>query len=135
MELQKQQQEAAEKAAEKQHERMVEIQKLENEGNQEVAITRALGGLQSDNNNNGQTDAMENMLRLRIQQLNGDINNAAQKIAFEKEKHKDDMDLKRQEILSKESIAQKNLASSLVNQSKSDDKKLNKEIAKKQGVK
>lgn len=101
----------------------------------EVARIRALGGLQSDNNKNGSLDANENLNSyFKQQQLEEQSRYNSESLSLDKSKHKDTINLEREKLLSKEIIEQKKLAASLANGSKSDDKSLNKKIAKSQGV-
>ena len=133
MELQKQAEEAAKARQQLLHEQEVELQRIVNEGNEVTATIRALGGIQTDANADGSLDAMEN-LQSKISQLQGKISSATDRLAFDKQKHKDDTDLKNRELLSKQSIEQKKLATAIVNTNTTTDAKLSKQVAKKQGV-
>lgn len=132
------QQQAEEQAKQRQQdlfEHQEKLKMLENEGNENVATIRALGGLQSDNNKNGEIDALENLKSTILQKqkdmqysLNNDMLN------LKKQQHTDIMDYKNRQLSSKEIIEQKKLAASLANQTSKDDKELNKQIAKKQNI-
>ena len=108
---------------------------LDRESNERVAELRALGGLQSDNNINGQLDAKENIDALHnSQKIQNAQNNFNEKMNFDKQKHRDNLDLAKDQLSVKQLIEQKKLAVALANQQSKDDKKLNRKIAKDQGV-
>ena len=115
------------------HKQKMELQDSINQSNQQEALIRALGGIQTDNNSDGQIDAMQN-LQNKISQIQGQLNLNLQKLEFDKTKHEDQMNQKDKELLAKQSIEQKKLAVAIANSQKSDDKQLNKKIANKQGV-
>lgn len=133
-ELQTQAEEAQRAAEERLYEQETAIQGMRNESAETQAMIRALGGLQSDNNQDGQLDAMQN-LQNRLDQVQGKLTNAASKLSLDKVKHKDTMNMKERELLAKQSIEQKKLAAAIANSNKSDDKTTVRQIAKKQGVK
>ena len=133
MELQKQAEEAAKANQQLLHDQQVEIQNLINEKDKDVALIRALGSFQTDADKDGNLDAMQN-LQNRIGELQGKITSNSNKLNLDKKKHEDDLDFKNRELLSKQSIAQKELAVALVNQQSSDNAKMNSRVAKKQGV-
>lgn len=149
VEREKQQQEAykreqdAQKQAEdaalaKQREQQDFISK-ENQLNREsaelIATTRALGGLQSDNNKDGELDAYQNLQnQMKQMQINLNQQNTQSKLNFDVKKHNDEMGFKDKQLLAKNSIEQKKLAIALVNQNAKDDKALNRRVAKTQGV-
>ena len=109
---------------------------MKNESNEQVALIRSLGGIQTDNNKDGELDAFQN-LKLEIQNraLQLQNNMAESSLDFKRKQHDDLINLKKDELNNKMTIEQKKLAIALANQNKSDDKKLNREIAKTQGVK
>lgn len=108
---------------------------LDRQSNEKIAELHALGGLQSDNNADGQLDAKENIDALHTsQQIQNSQNNFDSKMAFDKQKHQDTISMQKDQLLTKQTIEQKKLAIALANQNSKDDKKLNKKIAKSQGV-
>ncbi len=133
MELQQQAEEAAKARQELLHQQEIELQQLINQKDENVATIRALGGINTDADADGELDAMQN-LQNRIGELQGRITSNAEKLAFDKKKHQDELDMKNKELLSKQAIAQKTLAVSIVNQQSADNAKLNAKVAKKQGV-
>ena len=68
------------------------------------------------------------------QQISNAQANFNEKLAFDKQKHKDNTNLAKDQLASKTAIEQKKLAVAIVNQNSKDDKKLNKKVAKSQGV-
>lgn len=135
---QAQQKQAEDAAIEKQREQQDFISS-ENQKNREsaeqIAITRALGGLQSDNNKDGSLDAYENLqAQMKQMQINLGQQNVQSKLQFDMKKHNDDMNYKDKDLLARNSIEQKKLAVALVNSNKSTDKKLSREVAKKQKI-
>lgn len=138
-----QQEQAAQEQAEKAARELKELElqhkssenQLDRESNESIAEIRALGGIQTDSNTNAVPDAQENLNYLlkknQIETANT-LNNS--RLDFDKKKHEDATSLKQQELLSKQIIEQKKLAIALVNQNSKEDKKLNKSIAKSQGV-
>ena len=136
---QQQMQQQAEEAATQRQRELFEhqenIQRMRDESQERQAMIRALGGLQSDNDKDGQLDAYEN-LQLHIQQMQNSIQNqmGQSTLDFKKKQHQDNMDYQNRALSVKESIEQKKLAAALANQNSKDDKALNKQIAKKQGV-
>ena len=138
-----QQEQAAQEQAEKAAKELKQMEfqhessenQLDRESNEAIAETRALGGMQTDNNANTVLDAQENLNYLlkksQVETANS-LNNS--RLDFDKKKHEDTISLKQQDILSKQIIKQKELAVALVNQNSKDDKKLNKTIAKSQGI-
>lgn len=133
MAQQKQAQEAAQKMQADLFAQQEKLKQMEIDAQHEDALTRALGGIQTDNNKDGQLDAMQN-LRDKISGMQNKISNNSGKLQLETKKHDDSMQFNREKLLSDQSIAQKELAIALANIQKSDDKALNKQIAKKQGV-
>ncbi len=108
---------------------------LDRQSNERIAELRALGGLQSDNNADGQLDAKENIDAIHAsKQIQNAQNNFNDKLAFDKQKHQDNINFQKDKMLNDQSIEQKKLAIALANQNSKDDKKLNKKIAKNQGV-
>jgi hypothetical protein len=102
---------------------------------EEVARIRALGGLQSDDNMDGQLDAKQNLDAIqKNQQMANTQVNFKEKLAFDKQKHRDTQNLSKEQLLAKTVIEQKKLAVAIANQQAADDKKLNRKIAKSQGV-
>lgn len=133
MAMQKAGEEAAKERERLIHEREVELQELRNESQETVATIRAMGGIQTDADKDGNLDAMEN-LKQRLSTLQNKTTSIQNKLAFDKERHTDDMNYKERKLLSDQSIKQKELAVALANGQKNDNKQLNKKIAKKQGV-
>lgn len=72
--------------------------------------------------------------QLKQQQINSTNSNNQTKLDFDKKVHQDNMNLKEREITLKAAIEQKKLAASLANQTSKDDKALNDQIAKNQGI-
>lgn len=108
---------------------------LDRQSQEEVARIRAMGGLQSDADMSGELDAKENLdAHQANQQMQNTQSNFREKLAFDKQKHRDNTNLSKEQLLAKSVIEQKKLAIALANQQKNDDKKLNRKIAKKQGV-
>ena len=136
MELQQQSIDAAKEQQAILFEQEQKIQQMKNESNEQVALIRSLGGIQTDNNKDGEIDAFQN-LKLEIQNraLQLQNNMAESSLDFKRKQHDDLINLKKDELNNKMTIEQKKLAIALANQNKSDDKKLNREIAKTQGVK
>ncbi len=127
-------QEKAIKEREKsQQDHETKLKEMELASEEQQSLIRALGGLQSDNNANGQIDAIEN-LRSQIAGLRNKLGNNTDKLNFEKQKHLDDISLKDRELLSKQIIEQKKLAQAIANQNKNDSKSLNEKIAKKNNI-
>ena len=132
------QKQAEEAAIAQQREQQAFIEK-ENELNrqsaEDIATTRALGGLQSDNDTNGQLDAYQN-LQAQMKQMQINLNNdhVEKKQLFDMKKHNDDVAFKDRQLLAKNSIEQKKLAVALANQQANDDKALNRKIAKDQKI-
>lgn len=126
-------------AAEKLQQELFAHQADENEkdriSNEEVARIRALGGLQSDINANNEIDSAENLgLEMKNRQIQNTQSNFNDKLNFDKQKHKDNTSLAQNALTAKTAIEQKKLAVALANQQANDDKKLNRKIAKSQGV-
>ena len=126
-------------AAAKLQQELFDHESRENEmdrvSNEEIARIRALGGMQTDSNTDGITDALDNLESIRKdRQLQNTQNNFNEKLNFDKQKHKDNTTLAQQQLTSKTAIEQKKLAIALANQQANDDKKLNRKIAKSQGV-
>lgn len=133
MALQKQTDEAAAALQKSIEAHETKLKQMDVDKDRDVAITRALGGLQSDNDADGNIDAMQNLQNV-IADLKSKTNVAGDKLDFEKQKHGDTMVQKDKELLVKQSMKQKELAVALVNQNAKDDKTLNRKVAKKQGV-
>jgi len=109
-----------------------ERDQLDRESEEKIAETRALGGIQTDADADGMLDAAENIRKdkqLRDTQVNFD-----KKLTFDEKKHNDTQSLAREQMLNKTAIEQKKLAAAIVNMNRQTDKKLSKQIAKKQGV-
>lgn len=114
---------------------LAEQNRLNRESNESIAETRALGGLQSDNDKNGELDAYQNLqAQMKQMQITNNNNNIEKKQLFDMKKHNDDAAFKDRQLLAKNSIEQKKLAIALSNQNKNDDKSLNKKIAKDQKI-
>lgn len=109
-----------------------ERDQLDRESAEKIAETRALGGIQTDANLDGTLDALENIRKDR--QIKDAQSNFDTKLAFDKQKHQDTQSLTKEQMLQKTAIEQKKLAVALVNINSKDDKKLNKKVAKSQGV-
>lgn len=109
-----------------------ERDQLDRESAEKIAETRALGGIQTDANADGILDAAESLRKDR--QLQNTQDNFTNKLAFDKKKHNDTQAFNRDALLTKKEIEQKKLAVAIVNQNAKDDKKLNKKVAKSQGV-
>lgn len=109
-----------------------ERDQLDRESEERIAELRALGGIQTDANADGVLDALENIRKDR--QLEMTQNNFKDKLDFDKQKHNDTKVFNRESLMAKTAIEQKKLAVALANQQKNDDKKLNRKIAKSQGV-
>lgn len=108
---------------------------LDRQSQEEIARIRAMGGLQSDADMDGTLDAKENIdLNMKNQQMQNTQGNFDKKLAFDKQKHRDTMNLSKEQLLAKSVAEQKKLAVALVNANKSTDKKLSKKVAKTQGV-
>lgn len=136
MELQQQSIDAAKENQLRIFEQEQKLQQMKNESNEQVALIRALGGVQTDNNKDGQIDAFQNLqLEIKNRALQLQNNMAESSLDFKKKQHEDLVNLKKDELNNKMTIEQKRLAVALANQNKYDDKPLNKEIAKKQGIK
>lgn len=129
--------------AEKERQNALELQRLliehessenelDRESQERIAEIRALGGIQTDVNTNGELDSLENMRKDR--QLANTQSNFKDKLEFDKQKHRDTMNLERSKDLTKKVIEQKKLAAAIVNMQKNDDKKLNRKVAKSQGI-
>jgi len=131
--------EKARQAAAELQRQMLEHESTEKEldrlSQEEVARIRALGGLQSDDNMDGQLDAKQNLDAIqKNQQMANTQVNFKEKLAFDKQKHRDTQNLSKEQLLAKTVIEQKKLAVAIANQQAADDKKLNRKIAKSQGV-
>ena len=108
---------------------------LDRESNERIAEIRALGGLQSDENMDGLSDARENLNALNsTTQIQNTQNNFDKKLDFDKQKHRDTQSFNKQALLVKAANEQKKLAIALVNANKATDKKLSKKVAKNQGI-
>lgn len=109
-----------------------ERDQLDRESAEKIAETRALGGIQTDADADGMLDAAESLRKDR--QLQNTQDNFTNKLSFDKKKHNDNQSFNRDALLTKKEIEQKKLAVAIVNQNAKDDKKLNKKVAKSQGV-
>ena len=132
-------QEQAEKAAKELKQMDLQHESSENQldrdSDKDIAEIRALGGMQTDSNANAVPDAQDNLnylLKKNQVETANSLNNS--RLDFDKKKHEDTTSLKQQELLSKQIIEQKKLAVALANAQKSDDKVLNRKIAKSQGI-
>ena len=109
-----------------------ERDQLNRESAEKISETKALGGIQTDANLDGTLDALENIRKNR--QIRDAQTNFDNKLSFDKQKHQDNQSLTKEQMLQKTAIEQKKLAIALVNINSKDDKKLNKKVAKSQGV-
>lgn len=133
MELEKERSENLKKHQELIHQQNKEIEEIRAKSDEQVAIIRAMGGIQTDANEDGMLDAFQN-LQNKIAELRGKVSSNTDKLALDRDKHQDLLSLKKEELRTKASIEHKKLGIALVNQNKNDDKSLNKQVAKKQGV-
>lgn len=109
--------------------------RLDRESNEYIAQIRALGGLQSDINADSQIDSLSNLESLRKdRQMSNQQTQFNQKLKLDTKKHDDNHSLALQESTNKLAMKQKELAVALANGQARDDKKLNRKIAKKQGI-
>jgi len=108
---------------------------LDRQSQEEIARIRALGGLQSDADMSGELDAKQNIdATQKNQQMQNTQNNFNDKMAFDKQKHRDNTNLSKEQLLAKTVIEQKKLAIALVNANSKTDKALSRKVSKSQGV-
>ena len=135
MAAQKQAEDAATAKQKEQQDFDARENELDRESAERISVNRGLGGVQSDTNNDGKIDAYQNMqMEFKKLQENNSQTNIASKLKLDMQSHLDDLNIKEKQMLSRQAIEQKKLALALANQNSHDDKKLNKEIAKKQKV-
>lgn len=101
----------------------------------EVAKIRALGGLQSDNNLDGTVDARENLdAYFKDAKLRNDQDVKEKQLAQKEREHIDNVDIQNRQIDAKIAGDKGKIAVALANQQARDDKKLNRQIAKKNKI-
>lgn len=129
---QQQQQEAAQKDAEAQRAYLTERDDKMIQRDLDVARIRALGGIQTDVDKDGQMDAKENLdYELRKEQANNQNQVANKTLEQKQSQHEDNIFLQNKALDVKAANEKKKLDIALVNANKSTDKVLARNIAKK----
>jgi hypothetical protein len=136
MEKQKAAEEAMMKQMEMEHKNLMELQDSKNQSAERAAAVRAMAGIQTDVNANQTPDAYENVQNLlKGRELDNKIEDTTFKNKFLAKSHNDKIQLEKDKLIAKSASDDKKLAISIINKNKSDDEKLNNNIAKMKNLK
>lgn len=109
-----------------------EQKELDRQSKEYIAQLNILGGgLQTDSNANQELDSMENFRNvLKQRELSLKESNAIENMDFEKQKHQDTLNLKREQLIQKQNSDAMKLKASVVNRNKYSDKNTDNKVLK-----